>query len=513
MGHGSLKRLSWTGKRENWKYLREQEIELDDLPQGGYPLWAMLYPARYQVGMANLGFQTIIAEMRSLGVGVERFFAGRLSALSVEAERPISNFPLISASIAYEPDIVTLLSLFRQWRISPCPEERESLGQAVFGVGGALSYINPLAFSGLADYVVLGDGEKVVEHLVREGRHYMRHGDRSKFRKALAEHPSIYVPSIHDRVILRGERAQKRRNIIENLDMARGKSLWIAPSSVFGKTVLIELQRGCRRNCSFCTIPSSFGKPRTRSVGRVLEDIASVGSFGGTQIGLVSPETGDYPFLAELLSAVDSLGTPVSFASLRVDNISESMIKSLTRSGRHALTVAPEAGNDRLRRACGKYFTEDDIIERLAMASSMGVRKVKLYFMTGLPGEKASDVDDIARLSGRVRLENGLQVTASVGVFVPKPMTRWEKAEMISDGEAHIRQKRLKALFRNGPAKGCQVNFQEPGEAALEFALAWKGLLMAKDFCSYEKKTARFPKPGSEQRVILLEQLGLLGYN
>ncbi len=508
-----MKRLSGKYKRENWKYLREQEIELDDLPQGGYPLWAMLYPARYQVGMANLGFQTIIAEMRTLGVGVERFFAGRLSALSVEAERPISNFPLISASVAYEPDILTLLSLFRRWRISPCPEERESLGQAVFGVGGALSYINPLAFSGMADYVVLGDGERVVEHLVREARHYLRHGDRSKFREALAEHPSIYVPSLHDRVILKGEKAQKRRNIIDDLDKARGKSLWIAPSSVFGKTVLVELQRGCRRNCSFCTIPSSFGKPRIRSVGRVLEDIASVGSFGGIQIGLISPETGDYPFLAELLSAVDSLGTAVSFASLRVDNISESMIKSLTGSGRHALTVAPEAGNDRLRRACGKYFTEDDIIERLAMASSMGIRKVKLYFMMGIPGERASDVDDIARLSGRVRAENGLQVTASVGVFVPKPMTPWEKAEMISDGEAHTRKKRLKKLFRDGPAKGCRVNFQEPREAALEFALAWKGLSMAKGFCSHGKGAARVSEPGQEQRVILLEQLGLLGYN
>ncbi|HON33827.1 MAG: radical SAM protein [Thermovirgaceae bacterium] len=508
-----MKPISWKSHRGNWKYLREQEVELDDLPRGGDPLWAMLYPARYEVGMANLGYQAIISEMRTLGVGVERFFAGRLSRLSVETERSISDFPLISASVAYEPDILTLLSIFREWGISPSSEERESQGQPVFGVGGALSYINPLVFSGMADYVVLGDGENVIVHLVREARQYMRNGDRSKFRRALAEHPSIYVPSLHDRIILRGGRVQKDRNIIDNLDDARGKSLWVAPSSVFGKTVLVELQRGCRRNCSFCTIPSSFGKPRNRSLKRVLEDIRSVSALEGVQVGFISPETGDYPALAELLSAVDSLGAVVSFASLRVDNISEAMIRSLERSGRHSLTVAPEAGNERLRRACGKPFSDDLILERLAMASRMGVRKVKLYFMMGLPGEVASDMDDIARLCGRVSRETGLQVSASVGVFVPKPMTFWEKAGMISGEEARSRKKSLRNLFHDGPGRGCRVSFQEPGEAAIEFAIAWKGLPCDDNLLSQPKGKASLPKPVQEQRDLLLEQLGLLGYH
>ena len=463
--------------------------------------------------MANLGYQAIISEMRTLGVGVERFFAGHLSRFSVETERPISDFPLISASVAYEPDILTLLSIFREWGISPSSEERESQGQPVFGVGGALSYINPLVFSGMADYVVLGDGEKVIVHLVREARRYMNDGDRTKFKKILAEHPSIYVPSLHDRTILKGGRLQKHRNIIDNLDDARGKSLWVAPSSVFGKTVLVELQRGCLRNCSFCTIPFSFGNPRTRSLKRVLEDIRSASALDNVQFGFISPETGDYPALAELLSAVDSLGAAVSFASLRVDNISEAMVRSLVRSGRYTLTIAPESGNERLRKSCGKPFSDDLILERLAMASRMGVRKVKLYFMMGLPGEVVSDMDDIARLCGRVRSENELQVVASVGVFVPKPMTFWEKADMISGEEARSRKKRLGKLFSNGPGKGCGISFQEPMEAALEFAIAWKGLPCDINLLSHPKKKACLGEPDRERRKLLLEQLGLLGYH
>jgi len=508
-----LKDLSVKARARDWRYLREQEIELDALPSGGHPLWAMLFPAGYSVGMASLGYQVIIAEMRALGVGVERFFPGPFPGLSVESGRPISDFPLISASVAYEPDIRTILSVFREWGLSSSRKVRFDLDQPVFGIGGALTYINPLIFSEMADYVVLGDGERVLDHLVREARLFMKNGDRRRFLEGLAEHRSIYVPSLHDPMILKGHKVHREKNIIGDLDSVRGKSQWIAPSSVFGKTALVELQRGCRRKCRYCTIPASFGRIRTRSAKRILEDLSPLVSVEGVQAGLVSPETGDYPELSELLSGVASLGIPVSFASLRVDNINEEVVSALTRSGRHSLTVAPESGNDRLRRECGKYFSNDDIIERLFMASSMGVRQVKLYFMTGIPGETASDVDDIAGLCDRVRSEARLRVTASVGVFIPKPMTYWEREEMIGERDAPSRLKRLKKLFSEGPAKGCRINIQQPKEAALEFSIAWRGLSAGDDPLLPAERRSGAPGPSPEQRSLLLEQLGILGYN
>lgn len=508
-----MKDFSGKARARDWRYFREQEIELDALPSGGHPLWAMLFPATYSVGMASLGFQVIIAEMRALGVGVERFFSGRFRGLSVESGRPISDFPLISASVAYEPDIRTVVSIFREWGVSSSWKERAELDQPIFGIGGALTYINPLIFSKMADYVVLGDGERVLDHLVTEARLFMQHGDRGRFLEGLAEHRSIYVPSLHDPMILKARKVHREKNIIGDLDRVRGKSLWIAPSSVFGKTALVELQRGCRRSCRYCTIPASFGRTRTRSARRILEDLYPLVSLEGVQVGLVSPETGDYPELSELLSGVASLGIPVSFASLRVDNINEEIVSALTRSGRHTLTVAPEAGNDRLRRECGKYFSNDDIIERLSMASSLGIRQVKLYFMTGIPGETSSDVDDIASLCDRVRSEARLRVTASVGIFVPKPMTFWEREKMISERDAFNRLKRLRRLFSNGPAKGCRINIQQPKEAALEFSIAWRGLSGRDGPILPAGRISGAPGPAPEQRSLLLEQLGILGYN
>lgn len=259
------------------------------------------------------------------------------------------------------------------------------------------------------------------------------------------------------------------------MDRSYGKSLWITPDAAFGRTLLVELQRGCRRWCSYCTIPSSFGPVRIRSLERVIGDIESATHIGNIQVGLVTPEAGDYPYLPGLLSYLKSAEKAVSFASLRVDNMTEDMLEAIVRSKRFGVTVAPEAGNDRMRATCGKKFGNSMIIEKLRMARGIGVKQVKLYFMVGLPEETQEDIDSIADLCFAIREATGLKVKASVGVFVPKPFSRWEMAPMIDIGEAVSKIKRLKRLFARSEVKGCSISIQDPHESILEHALSWSG--------------------------------------
>ncbi|HPD97776.1 MAG TPA: radical SAM protein [Synergistales bacterium] len=464
-----------TGRAYGFAGARYGEVILDNVPSGGSPSWAMLYPAEYAVGMANLGFQSICAELRTMGVGVERFFQEKGTPRSVESCRSINNFPFVSASIAYEPDLVSIINIFSQWGISPNWDERESRGDPVFGVGGALSYINPLIFSGIADYVVLGDGEPVLEYLVGECRKYMSHGDRHRLWEKLSEHPSIFVPPLHRDRILSGKSTGRKKSFVSDMDSVRGKSLWVSGDSVFGKTILVELQRGCRRGCSYCTIPSSFGPVRIRSLEKVTGDIAGFKDSGNLQVGLVTPEAGDYPHIRQLLEYLRSAGQAVSFASLRVDNMTEEMIEALVRSGRYSVTVAPEAGKDWLRFSCGKNFSNDLIIERLSMARRVGVRQVKLYFMTGLPGEEMEDVDAIPELCREIHLQTGLKVRASIGLFVPKPMSRWGMEPICSPEAVKARFRRLRTLFSKDHSRGYLASFQDENESFLEHSISWFG--------------------------------------
>ena len=456
-------------------YFTKRETVFERIPSGSFPPWAILYPAGYEVGMASLGFHSIIAELRKMGVGVERFFTGKFPCVSLDSGRNIQNFPIISVSAAYEPDLLSIYSTFRKWNIPSSWKERFESGGPVFGAGGALTYINPLIFSGMADWVVLGDGEPVVEHLVASCRRFISHGDRRRLWEDLDQHESIYVPPIHQEQVLTGKCIHRKKSFLSDIDRAYGKSLWVTPDAAFGRTVLVELQRGCRRWCNYCTIPSSFGPVRVRSLERVIRDVESAKNLGDVQIGLVTAEVGDYPYLRGLLSYLKSTAKAVSFASLRVDNMTEEMVEAIVRSKRLGVTVAPEAGNDIMRATCGKKFGNSMIIEKLIMARGIGVKQVKLYFMVGLPEETQKDIDSITELCLEIREMTGLRVRASVGVFVPKPFSLWEMASILEIDEAISRMKRLKTTFARLMPRGSSISIQDPHEAILEYVLSWSG--------------------------------------
>jgi len=466
----------WRTEKKSERYLlKNREIIVENIPKGSFPPWAILYPAGYEVGMASLGFHSIIAELRSLGVGVERFFNGSFSELSFDSGKRISDFPIISVSVAYEPDLVSVHSTLAQWGIPSSWKSRSDSVGPVLGFGGALTYINPLVFSGIADWVVLGDGEPVIEHIVRECRSYLSHGDRRKLWEKLAEHESIFVPPLHQQMLLAGESINRTKSYEKDINNCYGRSLWVTPDSVFGRTVMVELQRGCARGCSYCTIPSSFGPVRFRSLENVKDSIESAKRIENIKIGLVTPEAGDYPFLPGLLSYLEDNAIPVSFASLRVDNMTERMVQAIVRSNRMGLTVAPETGSDALRKRCGKYFDNSIILKKLLMARKAGVRYVKLYFMVGLPTETDEDVLAIAGLAGMIRKELHMGISLSVNAFVPKPLTPWGNQAFTGIRGAERKFQLLKRAIAEYLGKGCEARFSSPREAELEYRLSWAG--------------------------------------
>lgn len=145
------------------------------------------------------------------------------------------------------------------------------------------------------------------------------------------------------------------------------------------------------------------------------------------QVGFVTPEAGDYPEINKILDLLQKMDKGVSFASLRLDRLTEKMLDAITRGGRHSLTVAPETGRDCLRTSCGKRFSNDLIIEKLKLAKEKGINNVKLYFMIGLPEEHDDDIFAIPELCRRIIETTGQSLVISAGPFVPKPWTKWER--------------------------------------------------------------------------------------
>lgn len=413
--------------------------------------------------------------LREKGIAVERFFERPIPYRSVDADTMLERFPIITAGISYEGGALSFFKWLKNAGIPLSPVDRQNGDFPIVGAGGAITYINPLILSGVCDFIVLGDALDVLDYLTECLRRYMLHSDRGLLWNELAENKSILVPTVHINNYIVTEKRVLGKAMAMNEEYPM-YSTWTTPKSTFGNTLLLELQRGCARNCKYCTLPGSFGKMRFRSFDIIkthLDEVLLKSDV--SQIGLVTPEAGDYPDLNKLIDYLEVRKMGISFASLRIDRLTEKMVTALARGGRYSMTVAPETGQDKLRKSCGKNFTNKIIVEKLCMAASKGISQVKLYFMIGLPEETDEDIFAIAELCRCIIEETGLNLILSVGAFVPKPGTIWQNQPFIGISEIRKKYNLLSSNIRSIKKRTPQLRLASPKEAAEEFDLAWYG--------------------------------------
>lgn len=487
---------------QSWEEYRDAETFTTELPKGGDIPWALFYPADYAIGSSNLGIHYVFRLLREKGIAAERFFERPIPYRSVDADTMLERFPIITAGISYEGGALSFFNWLKGAGIPLSPIDRKKGDFPIVGAGGAITYINPLLLSGVCDFIVLGDALNVFDYLIECFRRYMLHSDRELLFNELAENKSILVPLIH---IKNGFVANKRipDKTMPMSDEYPMHSTWTTPKSIFGNTLLIELQRGCIRNCSYCTLPSSFGKMRFRSFDIIKEHLDEVLSKSNvTQVGLVTPEASDYPDLNKLIDYLEVRKMGISFASLRIDRLTERMITAQTCAGRHSITVAPETGLDALRLSCGKRFTNKTIIEKLSLAASKGVNQVKLYFMIGLPGETDEDIFAISELCHCIIEETGLSLILSVGAFVPKPGTPWQHQPFVGTSAIRKKYSAISSDLRTIKKKKPKLRLTSPKEAAEEFNLAWYGYNDSVELANAIEKNVPLKKHSSRESTL-----------
>ncbi|MDO4218725.1 MAG: radical SAM protein [Synergistaceae bacterium] len=454
--------------------LREAELWQTVLPAGGDLHWAVLFPNDYSVGASSSGWQFVFSFLRNHGVAAERFCISPVPYRSIDSDTMLERFPIITATISYECDIKKFLLWLKDASIPSSPRERAEKSFPLIGVGGALTYINPLVLSAFCDFVILGDGVFELSVVIKAIRSYSLHGNRKKLWHDLAKNESIFVPPVD---VCNGA-INRKLKISRDLDLNSanysGCSIFSTPEAVLGKNILLELQRGCVRNCAYCTLPSCFGKCRQKDFEKVAGLVESICErFPDHHIGLVTPEAGDYYALDKLLLLLRSKNISVSFASLRIDRLSESVLETLTLNGHKSITIAPETANEALRFLCGKKFTNELIVEKLLLAKKFGITKVKLYFMIGLPYETDEDVVAIPFFCNKIVEQTGMSLTLTINPFVPKPWTIWHDKKFIGKNEAKRRYGLITKSLCRFQKHIANVNFSSAREAEEEYNLSW----------------------------------------
>ncbi len=442
----------------------------------------LAFPDVYEVGMSHLGIKIIYGILNDRpDVLCERAFApwadfekvlrdNKIGLFSLESRKALKEFDIVGFSLAYELSYTNVINMLDLGGIPVRSSDRGD-GDAVVIAGGPSCY-NPEPMADFIDAFVIGDGEEAVGEIVEAYSAAKREAgySRKKFLLSIAAIEGVYVPSLYkveyneDKTIKDfsplepGAPGRITKRSVKEMDNAYYPTKQIVPNiQVVHDRITIEIMRGCKHACSFCEASATYRPCRERSKEKIL-DLArrTYVDTGYDEISLLSLSSGDH---SEIINIVRELNAEfkektvsISLPSLRVEDILKHLPTLISEVKKSGLTFAPEAGSERLRAVINKRIDIKKLFDASRESFRMGWRRVKLYFMIGLPSENDTDISEmLALINGISSLRREVDsrpanVAVSINAFIPKPHTLFER-EGMEPPEALTRKR---GLLRDG---------------------------------------------------------------
>ncbi|MFN3215348.1 MAG: TIGR03960 family B12-binding radical SAM protein [Acidimicrobiales bacterium] len=464
--------------------------------------WLLGYPDTYEVGLPNQGLQILYEILNERDDAVaERTYAPwtdleaemraeGLPLFSVDTHRAAADFDILAFNLSAELVYTNLLNCVD---LAGCPVRAadRSADDLLIGAGGHCTY-NPEPLADFVDFFVLGDGEEVIAEITEVVGDWKRGGraDRDQVLRALASVPGVYVPAMYDVTFADDGRLAaieprfddvpavvEKRTIADLAEWPYPRNQLVPLTEVVHDRLNVEVFRGCTRGCRFCQAGMITRPVRERPAEQVRTMVADgLRRTGYDEVALTSLSTADFSGIDKVVA--DTIGDPVncgqvsiSLPSLRVDAFTVDVAASIQSARRTGLTFAPEAGSWRMRQVINKLIREEDLYGAVESAFSQGWRRVKLYFLIGLPTETDEDTLGIAELGRRCveigrRYTKGASVTLSVGGFVPKPFTPFQWFGQNTVEELYRKVHLLKDATRK--MHGVQMKWHDPKATLIE---------------------------------------------
>lgn len=451
--------------------------------RGGALSICLVYPHQYETAMSSLGFQSVYSLFNQQpGVVCERAFLPDRAELalyeksgetlvSLENERPLSDFDIIAFSISFEPDFINIPRILRLARLPELAAERDERHPLVLA-GGAACFLNPEPAALFFDVIAIGEGEALIPPLTAAIQQ-LHELPRPQLLLQLSQLAGCYLPTLpSDQPVVR---------LCAPEGSSPSRSEILTETTEFGNMFLVEVSRGCPRGCRFCAAGFVWQPFRYHPL-ELLQEVCSEGLQHRSTIGLVGAAVSDHPKIEELCRYIVEQGGSPSLSSLRLDRLTPGMLELLAKSGHKTVSLAPEGGSQRMRDMVKKNLTAAQIIAAAEAVARAGILNLRLYVIIGLPGETDEDLQELIELTTviqqtvveQARAHKRLgEITLSVNPFIPKPNTPLQWAGMCPLNEL----KRKVTLLEKGlrPIPNVRLKVEELQGAVLQSLLSRGG--------------------------------------
>jgi len=444
---------------------------------GGRLPVALVFPEAAQHGLSTLGWQVVyrlLADREELAV--ERFFWDPTSPRprSVDSGRDLGLFPLVLFSLNFEGDFPTALRLLQDAGIPVTREERPSWPLVL--AGGPVAFLNPFPLLPALDGIFVGEAEAGLDVVIGAiARVWNAGGEKSLVLGEIAHMPGMLVPGQSPLPARRLAHVSGSGELREP-----AYSCFISSEAQFRDMLLLEVNRGCPYGCRFCAAGSIYKPPRHAEI-ETLQEIVS--RCAPQKVGLVGTALTDWPDLLPFLRWLQERKIKFSLSSLRADGLTEELLQFLRHTGTRSVTLALEGASRRLRRAMNKHFSEEAFLEAVTRISRMQFGTLKLYMITGWPGEDEEDWVEFesflgqieeARRDGQGNRKKGVElISLSVSCLVPKAWTALQWAPIPDEEWFKTAMRRFKKAV--GRFKGMRFAGENPGQARVQMFLARGG--------------------------------------
>ncbi|MHA1272008.1 MAG: B12-binding domain-containing radical SAM protein [Promethearchaeota archaeon] len=425
--------------------------------------FALVFPNIYKIGMSSYTIRLLYSLINSRKDGLcERVFLpekirfpsnrdySHKTIRSLETGTPLNQFDVIGFTLQFENDFKNILWIIEKAGIPLTTEERRIINKEkgtkfpLIISGGPVATSNPISFAPYFDFFFIGDAESNLNNFLDLSKKYFEDIiDYDELITKAKSIPGIYIPLLENKV---------SRNIQENLDAVPTPKYQIISffesnkEKIFEDKYFVEINRGCPFKCKFC-ISSFHNRPfRNKSFNKIIEEIKIATNFKEIKtISLIGSCVSAHPDFLELCQYILNLGLRFTIPSIRIEHLTDNIIKILEENGTKTITIAPETGTESLRFSIDKRISDKLIYNTVNRIFESEIENIKFYFLIGLPEEKDEDIDNLIEMIRKFS-EMGFKKGAlriNINPFIPKLNTPYQNAaeHLLSENIPHLREK------------------------------------------------------------------------